>query len=193
MCARDVERRVSDSDGAFRGPVARPLARQLEELDPLLTLATESTLPAREQLAKAESFNSRMRNRGWIAGEERVSLDCSYCPDRVWCELPVARVGGREQAEVQLGERLAPARQAGVDLRLRDARSSKRTPDVRRCGVARDVGAIGVGPVDGVEREPARLHVHHVMRQEERPVDVEQHEPVQLATTESTPSRNVRT
>jgi hypothetical protein len=31
------------------------------------------------------------------------------------------------------------------------------------------------------------------VRQEERPVDVEQHEPGQLATTESTPSRNVRT
>ena len=134
-----------------------------------------------------------MRNRGWIAGEERVSLDCSYCPGRVWRELPVARVGGREQEEVQFGERLAPAQQAGVDLHLRDARSSKRTPGVRRCRVARDVGAIGVRPVDGVEREPARLHVHLVMREEERPVDVEQHEPVQLATTESTPSRNVRT
>lgn len=193
MCARDVERRVSDADGVLRRPVARALTRQFEELDPSLTLTAESTLPARKQLAQAESFHSRMGHRGWIAGEKCASLDGSYCLGRVWRELPVARVGGREQAKVVVRERLAPAREAGVDLRFRNAGRSKRTPDVRRCRVARDVGALGVRPVDGLECEPARLNVDLVMRQEERPVDVEQYEPGQLATTDSTPFRNVRT
>ena len=193
-CALETSRGVSPTPTVrLRRPVAGALAGQLEELDPALTLTAESTLPVRKQPVEAELFHSRMRNRGWIAGEECASLDGSHCLCRVRRELPVARVGGREQANVELGERLAPAREAGVDLRFRNARRSKRTPDVRRCRVARDVGAIGVRPVDGFEREPARLHVHLVVRQEERPVDVEQDKPGQLATTESTPSRNVRT
>jgi hypothetical protein len=134
-----------------------------------------------------------MGHRGWIAGEECASLDGGYCLGRVWRELPVARVSGRQQAKVLVREPLAPAREAGVDLRFRNAGRSKRAPDVRRCRVARDVGAVGVRPVDGLEREPARLNVDLVVRQEERPVDVEQYEPGQLATTESTASRNVRT
>ena len=193
MCARDVERCVSDADRTLRRPFARAFARQLEELDPSLTLTAESTLPTRKQLAEAESFHSRMGHRGWITGEECASLDGSYCAGRMRRELPVARVGGREQAKVLLGERLAPTWEAGVDLRFRNVRRSKRTPDVRRCRVARDVGAIGVRSEDGLERESARLDVHLVVRQEECPVDIEQYEPGQLAITESTASRNVRT
>ena len=193
-CALETSRGVSPTPtvrSAGQSPARSRASSKSSTLS--LTLTAESTLPARKQLVEAESFHSRMRNRGWIAGEECASLDGSHCLGRVRRELPVARVGGREQAKVQLGERLAPAREAGVDLRFRNARRSKRTPDVRRCRVARDVGAVGVRPVDGFEREPARLHVHLVVRQEERPVDVEQHEPGQLATTESTASRNVRT
>ena len=108
-------------------------------------------------------------------------------------ELPVVRVRNREQANVVGGERLAPARKSGVDLGFGDTDGAQRTTDVRRRGVTRDVGPFGVDSVHGFERQAAGLHVHLVMRQQQSPVDVEQHEPGQAATTASTASRNVRT
>jgi len=35
---------------------------------------------------------------------------------------------------------------------------------VRRCGVAWDIGAVGVGPEPGFESQPARFHVDLVVR-----------------------------
>jgi uncharacterized glyoxalase superfamily protein PhnB len=49
--ARNVERRVADSDRALGGPAAGTLAREVEELDAVLAFATEGALPAREQFA----------------------------------------------------------------------------------------------------------------------------------------------
>ena len=91
------------------------------------------------------------------------------------------------------GERLAPARKTGVNLCLGNTHGAKGAADVCRGGVAREVGALGVDPEHGLERQPARLHVDLVMRQQQRPVDVEEHEPGQAATTASTALRNVRT
>ena len=90
-------------------------------------------------------------------------------------------------------ECLAPARQPGVDLRLGNTHGTKGAADVRRGGVTRDVWPLGVDPEHGFESQPARLHVDLVVRQQQRPVDVEQNEPGQAATTASTASRNVRT
>ncbi len=120
-------------------------------------------------------------------------LHGSHCVGRVRRELPVARVRGREQLEVLLRERLAPVWETGVDRSVRNACGSKRTADVGRSGVTRDVGAVGVRSENGVEGEPARLDVDLVVRQKQRSVDVEENEPGQLVTTESTASRNVQT
>jgi hypothetical protein len=92
-----------------------------------------------------------------------------------------------------IGECLAPARQAGVDLRLRNTHGTKGAADVRGGGVTRDVWPLGVDSEHGFESQPARFHVHLVVRQQQRTVDVEQNEPGQAATTASTASRNVRT
>jgi len=90
-------------------------------------------------------------------------------------------------------EQLAPARKAGFDLRVGDVDGAERTTDVRRRGVSGAIGALRVEPEHGFEGQSACLHVHLVVRQEQRPVDVEEDEPGQTATTESTASRNVRT
>jgi hypothetical protein len=75
-----------------------------------------------------------------------------------------------------------------------EAGAEQRAASVGRCGVAGDVGRVGVGSEHLIEREPARLDMDLVMRQEQRPVDVEQYEPVrQTGTTVSTASRSERT
>ncbi len=176
-----------------RRPVARSLTREVEEIDAALPFAAERTLPAREELGQPEPFHPRVRHRRRVAGQQRAVLDCCGRLRGMRGELPVARVGRREEANVVIGECLAPARQAGVDLRLGNTHGTKGAADVRGGGVTRDVWPLGVDPEHGFEREPARFHVHLVVRQQQRPVDVEQNEPGQAATTASTASRNVRT
>jgi hypothetical protein len=68
-----------------------------------------------------------------------------------------------------------------------------------RGGVAGNVGPFGVGPEHLFHRGTAGLDVDLVVRQEQRSVDVEQHEPAreacrgQAVTTASTAARNERT
>ena len=150
-------------------------------------------MPAREKLGQPEPFHPRVRHRGRVAGQQSAVLDGGRRLGGMRTELPVARVGGREETHVVRGERLAPAGKAGIYLRFGNVHGTKGATDVCRRSVARDVSAFGVDPEHGFERQPVRLHVHLVVRQQQRPVDVEQHEPGQAATTASTASRNVRT
>ena len=78
------------------------------------------------------------------------------------------------------------------DLGVAHARCAKRASDVRGCRVARHIGSLGVSAVDLLEGCPCGLDVHLVMRQEQRSVDIEEHEKGQ-GTTESIASRNERT
>src|SRR2546426_10687823 len=193
MRARDVQWSVAHGDGALARPIARALPCEVEELDPVLSFAAERALPAREEPGEPKPFHARVRNGGRVAGQERAVLDGGRRLGGMRSELPVARVGGREETNVVRGERLAPAGKGGVYLRFGNVHGTKGATDVCRRSVARDVRAFGVDPEHGFERQPARLHVHLVVRQQQGPVDVEQHKPGQAATTASTASRNVRT
>ena len=81
----------------------------------------------------------------------------------------------------------------GLDLSFGEIDRAQRATDVRRRRVSWAIGALGVESENGLEPESTCFHVHLVVRQQQRPVDVEEHEPGQTATTESTASRNVRT
>jgi hypothetical protein len=149
--------------------------------------------PRGKKLGQPEPFHARVRDRGRVAGQQRAVLDGGRRLGGMRAELPVARVGGSQETNIVRGERLAPAGKTSVYLRFGNVHGAKGAADVCRRSVAWDVRAFGVDPEHGFERQPARLHVHLVMRQKQRPVDVEQHEPGQAATTASTASRNVRT
>jgi hypothetical protein len=101
---------------------------------------------------------------------------------------PRPRASGRSERRTS-----RTSAEGGVDLGFSNADGAQRTTDLRRSGVTRDVGAFGSDPEHGFHRQPARLHIYLVVRQQQRPVDVEQHEPAQTATTESTASRSERT
>ena len=104
----------------------------------------------------------------------------------------MACVGLREEVDVALGEAAAPAIEAGLDLRAVESGGKQRPSDMRGRRVPRHIGTVGVRAVDLLQRCPGSFDVHLVMRQEQRSVDVEEHEEVQR-TTASTASRNERT
>ena len=123
MRARHVQRRVADSDGALaaascrlayaRGRRARCGSRRSQPNAPC-PRGKSSASPSRSIRACATA--------GGLPVKQRAVLDCCGRLRGMRGELPVARVGRREEANVVIGERLAPARQAGVDLRFGNTR-----------------------------------------------------------------------
>jgi hypothetical protein len=134
-----------------------------------------------------------MRHRRRVPCEKRAVLDGGRRLGGMLSELPVACVRGREQSYLMSGERLAPARKPSIDLGFSNTDRTQRTTDVRRGGVTRNVGPFGIDPEHVFDCQPARLYVHLVARQQQCSVDVEEHEPGQTATAESTASRSERT
>jgi hypothetical protein len=149
--------------------------------------------PPREELGQPETFHPRVCHVRWIAGQKRTVLDRRGRLRSVRAELPVARVGVCQQTDVLGGERLAPPRKTGVDRGFRNAGRPQRTPNVRRRCIPRDIGPVHVHSKHCFQRKSVRLDIDLVVAQQQRPVDVEQDEPGQTATTASTASRNVRT
>jgi hypothetical protein len=170
---RNVERCISHRHGPLRRPIAGAGAREREQLDAILALTTERALPVPEELRKAQSVESRMRNCRRIAREDRRPLDCGKCVGGAGSDLPVTRIGGGKQADVVGRKGLAPKCEPGVDFLLGKACAAKRAARMRRRRVTGYVGGSRRSSEDLLQRECVGLDVDLVMREQQRSVDID--------------------
>ena len=147
MRARDVERRVSDGDRALRA-ASCPLARvRASKSSTLRSRVRSRTHPARAGRARPRPSRS-IRACATAGGLPVRSARCSTAATA--SRAHAARAASGSCRRSRAGERSASenvshqrGRPASISVSA-NARRSKRTADVRRCGVARDVGPIGV-------------------------------------------------
>ena len=193
MCGRDVERGVPDRHRSGGRPLAGAVACESEEVDAVLTLTAERALARREEVGQAKPLHPSPRDRWRIAGQKRRPFEHGKRFPRARRQFPVARVGSREQIHVSRAERLAPAGEAGVDIRIAEAGEPESAARVRRRCVPGNVGGVRSRSIDLLQRRSVRFDVDVVMRQQQCAVDVEEHKPGQACTTASTASRSERT
>ena len=88
----------------------------------------------------------------------------------------MGRVRSPQQGDVALGERRAPALEPRLDLLVAETGRAENAPRVRERGVTREVGSLGGRPPYRLQRIAVRLDVHLVVREQQRPVHVEEDE-----------------
>jgi len=181
--AGDVGRGIADLRGCRCGPVAGPLAGQLEQCRPLLGFAAECSLSPRKEPLEPEAQQPGPGHRLGISGDEckpdPFGLQARESLGRTRSGLPPARICLHEELEVALGKRLAPSIEACIDRRVGEACGVKDVASdaLRRQTTVFDVRERISGDVDAVDlvqRRGEGAAVERIVRQEERAVEVEE-------------------